>query len=166
MGFDLLKRKYPSCNDFSIIYAKLVVGQHDEYLDFSLHEGYLFKDTHLCLPNTSIHEQVIRELHSGGVARHFGRDKTIAMVEDRFYWPSLKRDVAIIVSRCWICQVCKGKKKTRCLYIPLPIPYEPWLDLSINFVLGLPKTLEGHDSIYVVVGLHSKMAHSLHVLKQ
>lgn len=81
VGFDLLKRKYPSCNDFSIIYADLVVRQHAEYLDFSLH-GYLFKDTRLCLPNTSIHEQVIRELHFGRVTRHFGRDKTIAMVED------------------------------------------------------------------------------------
>ena len=73
--------------------------------------------------------------------------------------------MAIIVSRCRICQVCKGKKKTRGLYIHLPIPHESWLDLSINFVLGLPKTLQGHDSIYVVVDLHSKMAHSLHVLK-
>jgi hypothetical protein len=38
------------------------------------------------------------ELHSGGAAGHFGRDKTIAMVEDRFYWPSIKRDVAKTVS--------------------------------------------------------------------
>lgn len=33
-----------------------------------------------------------------GEADHFGRVKTIAMVEDRFYWPSLKGDVACIVS--------------------------------------------------------------------
>ena len=99
MGFELLKRDYPSCKDFSIIYANLVVRQHAEYLEFSLHDGYLFKGTRLCLPNTSIHEQVIQELHSGGAVGHFGRDKTIAMVEDRFYWSSLKRDMARIVLR-------------------------------------------------------------------
>jgi hypothetical protein len=43
---------------------------------------------------------VIWELHAGGAAGHFWRDKTIAMVGDRFYWPSLKRDVAKAVSHC------------------------------------------------------------------
>ena len=99
VGFDLLKRDYPSCKDFSIIYVDLVAGQHAEYLEFSLHDGYLFKGTRLCLPNTSICEEVVWELHSGGAAGHFGRDKPIAMVEDRFYWPSLKRDVTRIVLR-------------------------------------------------------------------
>lgn len=141
VGFDLLKRDYPSCKDFSIICVDSVAGQHVEYLDFSLHDGYLFKGTRLCLPNTSIREEVIRELHSGGAVRHFERDKTITMVEDQFYWPSLKRDMARIVLRCRVCQVCKGKKKNTGLYTPLPIPYKPWQDLSIDFVLGLPKTL-------------------------
>ena len=59
MGFDLLKRDYPSYKDFSIIYAGLVARQHAKYLDFSLHDGYLFKGTCLCLPNTSIHEEVV-----------------------------------------------------------------------------------------------------------
>ena len=82
MGFDLLKRDHPSSKDFNIICVDLVARQHVEYLDFSLHDGYLFKGTCLCLPNTSIHEEVIRELHSGGAAGHFERVKTITMVED------------------------------------------------------------------------------------
>ena len=59
VGVDLLKRDYPSCKDFSIIYVDLVAGQHAEYLEFSLHDGYLFKGTRLCLPNTSIREKVV-----------------------------------------------------------------------------------------------------------
>ena len=38
-------------------------------------------------------------MHAGGLVGNFWRDKTIALVEDRFYWPSLKKDVARIVAQ-------------------------------------------------------------------
>ena len=159
IGFDRLKNEYSACPDFGIIYNEVSNGNRQEYLDFLVENEYLFKVTKLCVPRTSFRDLLVWEMHACGLAGHFGRDKTIALVEDRFYWPSLKRDVVRIVAQCRTCQIAKAKKQNTDLYTPLPVPHEPWKDVSMDFVLGLPRTARGHDSILVVVDRFSKMTH-------
>ena len=65
------------------------------------------------------------------------------------------------MEKCVVCQKDKGKTSNACLYTPLPIPSKPWDSISMDFVLGLPKTRQGCDNIYVVVDTFSKMAHFL-----
>ena len=72
---------------------------------------------------------LVWEIHAGGLAGHFGRDKTIEEVERQFYWPGLKRGVAKIVGQCHTCQLAKHRKQNTGLYTPLPVPDRPWQDV-------------------------------------
>ncbi|XP_022899376.1 uncharacterized protein LOC111412685 [Olea europaea var. sylvestris] len=126
---------------------------------FFKHEGYLFQENKLCVPNCSIRELLVREARSGGLMGHFGVAKTLDMLNEYFYWLKMKIDVERICSRCITCKKAKSKVLPHGLYTPLPVPSEPWVDISMDFVLGLPRTKNGRDSIFVVVDSFSKMAH-------
>ena len=76
--------------------------------DYFMQDGYLFKGKQLCIPGRSMRENIIKEFHNGGIVGHFGKDKTINLVEDKYYWPKIKRDITQYVARCKIYQVAKG----------------------------------------------------------
>ncbi|CAA7051423.1 unnamed protein product [Microthlaspi erraticum] len=92
-----------------------------------------------------------REAHGGGLMGHFGVAKTLQVMRDHFHWPHMIRDVERICSRCATCKQSKSKVQPHGLYTPLPIPSHPWTDISMDFVLGLPRTRTGKDSIFVIV---------------
>ena len=103
--------------------------------------------------------KLIKEKHSGGLARHFGIDKTLSLLKEKYYWPQMYKDVQKFVKSCGFFQVAKGVSQNTSLYTPITIPKKPWSDISMDFVLGLPKTVKGYDSIFVMVEKISKMDH-------
>ena len=62
------------------------------------------------------------------------------MLCEHFYWLKMRKDVNKVCKQCFKCKEAKSKIQPHGLYTPLDVPSEPWVDISMDFVLGLPKT--------------------------
>jgi hypothetical protein len=124
-----------------------------------LQDGLLYRANKLCVLASSVHLLFLQEAHGGGLMGHFGVKKIEDVLVAHFFWPKMRRDVERYVSRCTTCNKTKSRLNPHGLYMSLPVPSVPWEDISMDFVLGLPRTKRGRDSIFVVVDHFSKMAH-------
>nr|GEV54381.1 hypothetical protein [Tanacetum cinerariifolium] len=97
---------------------------------FSKLDGYLFKGARLCIHLCSLREAIILEGYAGGLAGHFGRDKTLSLLREQFYWPKMKRDVNRLLERCRTCHIAKTHSSNAGLYTPLSVPVAPWEDMA------------------------------------
>ena len=62
----------------------------------------------LVLPKShGLHLHVILELHSSLYSAHLGVQKTIAALQQHFWWPKLPKHVAAFIKGCTICQRIK-----------------------------------------------------------
>ena len=53
--------------------------------DFLIQEGYLFKGTWPCIPKCGSREFLVREVHGGSLAGHYGENKTSLVVKEHYY---------------------------------------------------------------------------------
>lgn len=92
---------------------------------------------------------------------HSGREATLKRLKSIFSWKGLTKDVRHMVKNCHICQSAKYDTAAYPgLLQPLPVPTKVWVDISMDFITGLPKS-NGHDVILVIVDRLSKYSHFL-----
>ena len=95
--------------------------------------------------------RLLQDHHDPPAVGHPGRAKTLKLLARRYYWQSIRKDVDRFV---WNCHVCRRMKSTR--DVPygvlrlLSVPERPWQHISVDFVMGLPRS-KGFDAICVVV---------------
>jgi len=74
----------------------------------------------------------------------------------------MKREIARYVSECDTCRRVKASHlRSAGPLQPLSIPSWKWEDISMDFIVGLPKTSKGYDSVWVIVDRLTKSAHFL-----
>jgi len=101
----------------------------------------------------------MREVHSGSLADHYDENKTWLMLKENHHWLGMTKDVQDIMRRCATCHMAKSHLPPQDLYTTLSGSTAPWMDVSMDVILGLPKTQCNKESIFVVVDWFSKMAH-------
>jgi hypothetical protein len=162
LGFDNLKEMYRDDPDFKEAYEASenpILRDKIQWTKHMIQDGFLFRGNQLCILKCSIRENLLKEKHSRGLPRHFSHDKTFSKMNSSYFWLGMRTYVKKFVDRCIISQHMKGKRQNTGLYQPLPIPKRLWDAVSMDFILGLPRTQRGCDSIFVVVDRFSKMAH-------
>lgn len=121
---------------------------------------YTGKGAHRLYVPEALRDLFLHEAHDSRISGHLGTHKTLERLTRVAYWPNMERDVRFYVRTCDACQRNKpSNQKPPGMLQPLPIPARNWDSVSMDFITKLPKTLDDHDSILVVVDRLSKMAH-------
>ena len=126
-------------------------------------EGLVRHNGRLYVPgDEAVREEIISKNHDDPLAGHFGTEKTLELVQRKYSWPGCAKQAETYVRTCDVCQRTKvPRHKPYGELKSLPIPKEPWKEISMDFVTGLPSSKRRgvvYDSILVVVDRCTRMA--------
>jgi hypothetical protein len=81
-------------------------------------------------------------------------------LKTRYWWYGMKRDVVEYIALCDTCQMVKAEhQRPAGLLQPLKILVWKWEEIRMDFIVGLPHTQAGYDSIWVIVDRLTKVVH-------
>jgi hypothetical protein len=128
-------------------------------------EGVVWFKDRLCVPDIkSIRELILKEAHETAYSIHPCSEKMYQDLKKRFWWYGMKREITEYVAVCDSCQRIKAEhQRPAGLLQPLQIPQWKWDEIGMDFIVGLPRTRTGYDSIWVVVDRLTKAVHFIPV---
>ena len=160
--------------NFRDIYNKLINKEKIDEKDEFKYKHYKIKDNiltysviendedeeRICIPNGEIKSKILNDYHNSVVAGHMGYLRTYEVIHRHFYWPKMFKEIKNYIARCEECQKNKSTNQAPQGYLqPIPLPKQKWYKISMDFIVQLPRTARGHDSIWVIVDYLSKRAH-------
>lgn len=123
--------------------------------------GLYYLNGKLVIPaDDALKRSIISEYHDPPARGHPGIARTAEHILRNYWWPGLTKDVKDYISTCDHCQKNKSKTvKPAGLLQPMPIPRGKWESVGMDFIVGLPCSKLGNDSVMVVIDRLSKMVH-------
>jgi hypothetical protein len=148
-----------SCAELKALRELMQQGKAEDYqID---EQGTVWLKERICVPqDKALLEQIMREAHDSRYSIHLGSTKMYKDLKIKYWWRNMKRYIAHYVACCDTCSRVKIEhQKPAGLLKPLAIPVWKWEDISMDFVVGLPRTPKGNDSVWVILDRLTKVAH-------
>jgi hypothetical protein len=128
-------------------------------------QGIVWFNNRIVVPkNEEIRQHILDEAYLSRYSIHPGSTKMYHDLKQHYWWTKMKIEIACYVPRCDTCRRVKAiHMKTVGPLQSLPIPTWKCEDISMDFIVGLPRTAKGFDSIWVIIDRLTKIAHFLPV---
>ncbi|GJR87720.1 putative reverse transcriptase domain-containing protein [Tanacetum coccineum] len=105
---------------------------------------------------------IMHESHKSKYSIHPCFKKMYQDVKKLYWWPNMKAGIATYVSKCLTCARVKAKhQRPSGLLVQPEIPEWKRDNITIDFITKLHKSLQGFDTIWVIVDRLTKSAHFL-----
>ncbi|GKB05985.1 putative reverse transcriptase domain-containing protein [Tanacetum coccineum] len=102
---------------------------------------------------------IMHESHKSKYSIHSGFDKMYQDMKKLYWWPNMKANIATYVSKCLTCAKVKAEhQRPSGLLVQPDIPQWKWDNITMHFVTKLPKSSQGHDTIWVIIDRLTKSA--------
>ncbi|GJS76601.1 putative reverse transcriptase domain-containing protein [Tanacetum coccineum] len=109
-----------------------------------------------------VRTKIMDEAHKTRYSVHPRADKMYYVLRDMYWWPGMKKEIAIYVSKCLTCAKVKAEHQRPSGLLQQPeIPKWKWEKIAMDFITKLPRSSSGHDAIWVIVDRLTKSTHFL-----
>ncbi|GKD41689.1 putative reverse transcriptase domain-containing protein [Tanacetum coccineum] len=136
------------------------------------HPGKEFEtrpDVTLCIKKQSwlprfggLRDLIMHESHKSKYSIHPGSDKMYHDLKLLYWWPNINAEIATYDSKCLTCSKVKAEYQNPSgLLVQPEIPQWKWDKITMDFIMKLPKTSSGYDTIWVIVDRLTKSSHFL-----
>jgi hypothetical protein len=133
------------------IREKIMAGKAKSFREDD--QGIVWFNNRIVVPkNEELRQQILDEAHLSRYSIHPGSTKMYHDLKQHYWWTKMKIEIARYVARCDTCKRVKAiHLKAAGPLQSLPIPTWKWEDISMDFIVGLPRTAKGFDSIWVII---------------
>ncbi|GJZ83351.1 putative reverse transcriptase domain-containing protein [Tanacetum coccineum] len=106
----------------------------------------------------NLRDLIMHESHKSKYSIHPGSDKMYQDLKKLYWWPNMKAIIAEYVGKCLTCSRVKAEcQKPSDLLVQSEIPIWKWERITMDFVTKQPRTLDGHDTIWVINTLGTQL---------
>ncbi|CAF4811189.1 unnamed protein product, partial [Rotaria sp. Silwood2] len=143
-------------------YAKNILNNIKNYKRYIITDNILMRRSHLPVPYVSqgdLRTTILNIYHDTAAnGAHFGRDKTMHKIKQRYFWPSIYKDIDNYVKSCILCaQFNPRRQKAPGTLKPIQPPDGVWQLVSMDFHGPItPTTQRGNKYIISLTDVLSK----------